>query len=570
MITSGDIVVDLWNKSPTFNNCTFPFFQIRTKCPFVFAMKLQACIGMVIQCYCKKHNHMGKITPKKATNNYIYSKTTSAILSGIDIVPIEVEVTGTSGIPNFSIIGLPSKTVAESKDRITSSLHSCGIRIKSKKTIVNLAPANIKKPDSGLEFAILVGVLKMYQHIPNIYQKKALFLGELSLNGTIKPIKGILPLVIGAKKLHFTNIFIPFNNSDELKIVSDIKIHPIKSINHYIKYAKKDKFPTIKNKTFIAKKKITSTIFYDQVSGQYQAKRALEIAIAGGHHLLMIGPPGIGKSMLAHQAIHLLPQLSENESIQVTSLHSIRGINNGSLVTQRPIRSPHHTISLAGLIGGGTIPAPGEVSLAHTGVLFLDELPEFSPHTLEALRQPLEEGEVRISRIKTTITFPARFTLIAAANPCPCGYYGTQDKTCTCSSRMIDRYKKRLSGPLLDRIDIQVRLENKINHIINTHSHQKYDTLQQIQQKIITAKQRQSLRYGNSSMLNGYLSGKNTMKYCVLSNQAKKIAQTISKTKFLSVRGYFKIIKIAQTIADLDKSSQIGENHINEALQYRF
>jgi magnesium chelatase family protein len=500
------------------------------------------------------------------------AKTFSATLRGMKPIKIEVEIDAVRGAPKLIIIGLPNKAIDEAKERITAALLNCDVRPKSKRTVINLAPANLKKSDNAIEFAIVVALLKLY-HKVKIDTDESIFLGELSLDGSLKPITGALPLVIAAKEMGFKAVFLPHANLKEVNIIKDIKIYPVKHLRQFIAFASGEDGKAIKSarlRTFASQKQTYPLDFAD-IRGQQQAKRALEICAAGGHNLIMVGPPGAGKSLLAKTFPSILPPLTEQEAIEVTKIFSIAGLTSRQgLITTRPFRSPHHTISQAGLVGGGSNLKPGEISLAHRGVLFLDEIPEFSRTALEALRQPMEDGVVTIARAVGSARYPASFSLVAAANPCPCGYYGSKQKKCHCTPQAIERYRQRLSGPVLDRIDVKLQVDAVDIKALTTREKNQNETSAQIRQRVIEAKQHQLKRYQQTPYLtNSELLSKDVRRFCQLTNKANQLLTQATQTLALSARGYFKVIKVAQTIADLIGEQNIKAEFISEALQYR-
>ncbi|MDA1079509.1 MAG: YifB family Mg chelatase-like AAA ATPase [bacterium] len=492
----------------------------------------------------------------------------SATLTGLKPQLIEVEVDAIQGTPQFIVIGLASKAVDEAKERITAALLNCGVRIKARRTVVNLAPADIQKSGSTLELAIAAGLLQLYGEIAPL-PDTCLLIGELSLDGELKPVRGCLPLVLAAQQFGLTEVLLPTANLAEVGFLSSVTLRPLHNLRQLL--ATKGvitQIPVHKPEPL----RITNTPQNENfaaIIGQTAAKRALEIAVAGNHNIHLVGPPGAGKSMLAQAAVSILPPLSTSEVIAVTMIHSVAGLTTqAGVVTTRPFRAPHHTTTAVGLTGGSAQLLPGEISLAHEGVLFLDEFPEFSRSSLEALRQPLESKVVTITRSTGTTQYPANCMLIAASNPCQCGYWGS-DKPCRCTARERLRYHNKLSGPLLDRIDLHVRV-GSVSHRQLTMSTQQHESSDTIRQRVIAARERQRARLSQTAaQTNGELDGTLTKKYCKLLPTAKEMLIAAGEKLGLSARTHFKVIKVAQTIADISSQPVITVEHITEALQYR-
>ena len=496
-------------------------------------------------------------------------RTFSATISGLKPIRIEVEVDSNRGTPNLIIIGLPTKAVEESKERITSALINCGIRIRSRRTIVNLAPADIRKSSPSFELAIVVGMLKMYGEITTD-TSQTIFFGELSLDGDLKPIKGALPLVMAARQMGFKKVILPAVNMEEVSTISGIIIHPLNHLQEYLDFIKNDQpLPILAPKKFQAKQSSNPSLDFKNIYDQYYAKRALEVAAAGGHNVLLVGPPGAGKSILARTMISILPPLSEAESIEVSTIYSVYSKKLTGLITARPFRSPHHTTSYAGLLGGGRYLRPGEVSLAHRGILFLDEFTEFDRHTLESLRQPIEDRQITLVRAHGSVTYPAAFTLIAAANPCACGWQGSKQKMCRCSQFSLDQYQKKFSGPLLDRIDLFVRVRAvDIKQLANSKS--KQSSSASMRQRVVQAKKFQaSFLEQFNCFTNAELSSHHIKRKVKMSSPSKALLNTAISRLNLTARSYFRLIRVAQTIAHLDQKHKIHKHHLAEALQYR-
>lgn len=516
----------------------------------------------------------------------IYSAQTTLLSAQI----IDIEVDLSKGLHSFSIVGLADKSIDESKDRVGAAIKNSGFKSpknKNQKIVVSLAPADIKKEGPLFDLPIAIGYLLASEDIKADTEKR-IFVGELSLDGELRPIKGALPITQKAKKEGFKEIFLPKENAEEAVNIEGITVYGAGSLLEVLQHinnpashkATQDELgdtgiihkeiPQFKKSK---KKKVVREIDIDfaDVKGQESAKRGLEIAAAGGHNIIMYGPPGTGKTMLAKAFTNLLPPLSFDEMLEVTSIYSIGGMLSGGLVENPPFRSPHHTASYVSLVGGGTNLKPGEVTLAHKGVLFLDEFPEFDKKVLETLRQPLEDREVTVSRAKGSVRYPAHFILIATMNPCPCGNYGVKGKECICSAQNIDRYKRKLSGPIVDRIDLWVEV-SKVEHTKLTDARELHEGTGVMRPRVEKARKIAEQRYkklGLKIKTNAELSPKDLVKHIILSDRVKDVLNTSAKQLDLSARSYHRIIKLARTIADMEGEKDVLENHILEALQYR-
>jgi magnesium chelatase family protein len=484
------------------------------------------------------------------------------------LIDVEVDIPGSS-LPSFTIVGLPDKAVEESKERVRSAIKNSGAEFPTGRITVNLAPADLPKAGPAYDLPIALGILIASGQIaPDI--SDSLFFGELSLDGSLRHTNGILPM---AKK-KFKNIFVPKVNEKEAAVVTGVKVYPIDSLLTLVRFFNKTIELTPAKQINLSTLLVRSEAEFDfsEVIGQEQAKRALEIAAAGGHNIFMKGSPGSGKTMLARAISGILPTLTEDEALEVTKIYSITGnLPEGeSIITKRPFRSPHHTTSRIGLIGGGTTPMPGEISLSHRGILFLDEFPEFPRSVLEALRQPMEDGVVSISRAKGSVTYPAKFLLVTASNPCPCGYFGDTKKPCTCLPGMVLRYQKRVSGPILDRIDIHIDVPSVETQKLITGNKVKSETSKEVQKRVQAARNIQIKRFkGTNIKSNSEMSTRDVKKFCELSVECQTMLTSAVSTINLSARSYFKVIKVARTIADLSGEKDISNLHIAEALQYR-
>jgi magnesium chelatase family protein len=498
------------------------------------------------------------------------SRVYSCAVIGLDGVIVEVEVDTGQGLPNMIIVGLPDTSVQESRERVQSAIKNAGLAFPRKRITVNLAPASVRKEGPAYDLPIALGVLAAAGEIPLSALEKTLVVGELSLDGSVRHVRGVLPMAALASQEGFDRIVLPQTDAPEAALIPDLEVIPVTNLaelcQHFNGTLKIEPQPKID----IRQLEISVLTDFGEIKGQEHVKRALEVAAAGSHNLLMTGPPGAGKTLMARALPSILPAMTIQEALDVTRIYSVADQLPADvpLIRSRPFRAPHHTISHAGLVGGGNWPHPGEISLAHRGVLFLDELPEFGSRVLEVLRQPIEDKVVTISRAQGSLTFPANFMLVAAMNPCPCGYYGDPIKPCTCSSATVTKYQKRISGPLLDRIDIYIEVPRV--EFDKLSDQRQGESSKSIQQRVETAREVQRQRFQKSEIsANAEMRPADIRKYCLLDETGNRLIRTAMNQFQLSARAYHRILKLARTIADLDGSKQIAPQHLAEALQYR-